>query len=401
MQGGIAQQLRDKSCRGGAAFAGNDPSVAGQGRAQDAHAVGRCLVGDGDEVVRRLLQQIPGEGARFAAAQARHDGVQLPDGVQFPVIGRGRAEEAVRPVGLDDRDDGLGRAGIAVGEVGRHGAGHGSHAGLQEEVRRRTRQLFGRFVGQSQVALHDPPRDFRISFPRRVLHQDPAVPLRLGGRETHCVIVIAVPDGCFRPEPADVLQPFRRAACRHVDDGLLPELPGRPRHTPAMVSVRRRDKGHRTQPGAGLRTRQIRKAQLLQRASQFPRQHVRHAVAAAEGFERVQTEAVTFVLHKEAAQAQFPRQVPQWHQGRFSILRDGPVEGAYLPGLRHAERRRDVYGTGMLAVYGFHVVLHMIGHGGCLLFLFPIIPCFVLPVDTGAPFLIRAGKIRIKAIRIK
>ena len=85
--------------------------------------------------------------------------------------------ETIRRLGLDDHEDG--RIFLEdVREVSSHTRGHGSHARLQENVRRANALLLhflNRLLGHRHVARHQALRNVGVARTVRILHVGPTV----------------------------------------------------------------------------------------------------------------------------------------------------------------------------------------------------------------------------------
>ena len=150
-----------------------------------------------------VSEDVPADDVRLAAGQSRHDRLQvalyngwLSGSLHSPLV------QAGRRAGLHDNE--LGRVvRIQIREISDDRGSKGADAGLYEYVGRPVDlyflQLFSRLAGDGSIALHDPGRDVRISFPCGILHDDTV--LCLGGLlrgDSDAVIVIDVldRDGC-------------------------------------------------------------------------------------------------------------------------------------------------------------------------------------------------------------
>ena len=131
-------------------------------------------------MVRVVPQDIPGDRAGLSTGQTGHDRVQRPiHAMELAVIGLGRMEQTVGPVGLHDDDFGTVLA-VEVSEKGGQAPGHRAYSSLKEKVGgRAVLQLADRLKGHGGVALHNPGGDIPITLPGCVPNHYPALFLSL------------------------------------------------------------------------------------------------------------------------------------------------------------------------------------------------------------------------------
>ena len=181
-------------------------------------------------------------------------------------------------------------------------------------------------LGDGSVALDDPGGDLLIPRPGGVLDQGPAVLPAHPVSQAHRVVIVQVGDLRLGPLGPDILQPLPGAPLGHVHHRPVAQLPGGPGHSPAVVAVGGGDEGPLPQLLPGLRRLQRLKGELVLGQPQLFPQMPGHGIAAPQGLEGVQAEALGLVLHQHLGHPQPTGQVVQSGERSGLIARDGAVE---------------------------------------------------------------------------
>ena len=165
--------------------------------------------------------------------------------------------------------------------------------------------------------------------------------LRLGGfgsGHADAVVVVDFLDGHLGPFLGNVVKAGLAAALGHVYHGLLAQLIGRPGHAPAMVAIGGGEEGGLAElPAEGL-AGQVVIGHLGHVPAHLLGDVAAHGERTPQHLEGVEAEAVGFVFHVEARQAQVFGHAFQPGQGGDGILGEAAVEKA---GFRHIGQGHD------------------------------------------------------------
>mmetsp|Transcript_42339 Transcript_42339/g.70133 ORF Transcript_42339/g.70133 Transcript_42339/m.70133 type:complete len:228 (+) Transcript_42339:766-1449(+) len=177
-----------------------------------------------------------------------------------------------------------------------------------------------------RVAFHDPTRDLKVIWSRRVLQVHPALFYGLCCSKLHCCIVIHLSDCAFTAMVNNMLDSSCCTSLRHVDDCLLTQLLCCPGHRPPMVAIRASHERSRHVACKG-------RVALLQAldATAIADWHVqllghpaRHCESTPEDFERLLPQALRLILDVDASQSPFLGRCAQRHQRRCRRSEEAP-----------------------------------------------------------------------------
>lgn len=237
-----------------------------------------------------------------------------------------------------------------VHQITEHAAGHRADASLQENVGRTSnahcRHLLYRFIGEGGVTLHNPGRDFGITFPGGVLYHFPAV--LPGGlhREAYGIVIVHLGDDTPGAKPQDGINALLGRTFGHIDDGILSQLLCRPRHAASVVTVGGGGKGHLFFDAGfeGCEGKCV-DIQVI-----FFAQQLCDSVGAAQHFECVQTETLRLVFDQNRTYAEQSSQRFEGIQRRRFISDDFLMKMSCL--LRLLARKQRGCFAGKKTVFG-------------------------------------------------
>ena len=175
-----------------------------------------------------------------------------------------------------------------------------------------------------RVPLDDPARHLLVTGPARV-RDDQAARAGFLRRTSDCVLISAGHYGHDRPLGGNGLDAGRRRPLRHEDTGVEAQQPGHAGHRFAVVPVRSRGQGERTQRAQAGRQflDGLPRLQLL--PGVFHDGPVR-GPRSAEDLERHQPQPGSFTLDEDLAEAEPGRQPGRAQQRRGLVLGKATVE---------------------------------------------------------------------------